>query len=90
MMNPTPDTPGKDWHSYIAVENVDEYAERVPSLGGRVLVAPMCQSLGACAPWLIPPEQSHSSYRRSTSDADGLEAERGNGVTFGWRSGCAG
>lgn len=42
MMNPTPDTPGKRsyWHSYIAVDNVDECAERVPSLGGRVLVAP--------------------------------------------------
>lgn len=42
MMNPTPDTPGKGsyWHSYIAVGNVDECAKRVPSLGGRVLVAP--------------------------------------------------
>lgn len=42
MMNPTPDTPGKGsyWHSYIAVDNVDECATRVPSLGGRVLVAP--------------------------------------------------
>lgn len=42
MMNPTPNTPGKGsyWHSYIAVENVDECAIRVPSLGGKVLVAP--------------------------------------------------
>lgn len=42
MMNPTPDTPGKGsyWHSYIAVDNVDECATRVPSLGGKVLVAP--------------------------------------------------
>jgi predicted enzyme related to lactoylglutathione lyase len=42
MMNPTPDTPGKGsyWHSYIAVDNVDECAARVPSLGGKVLVAP--------------------------------------------------
>ena len=42
MMNPTPDTPGKGsyWHSYIAVDNVDECAMRVPSLGGKVLVAP--------------------------------------------------
>ncbi len=42
MMNPTPDTPGKGscWHSYIAVENVDECAGRVRSLGGSLLVAP--------------------------------------------------
>jgi predicted enzyme related to lactoylglutathione lyase len=42
MMNPTAETPGKGsyWHSYIAVEEVDECAKRVPSLGGSVLVAP--------------------------------------------------
>lgn len=42
MMNPTPDTPGKGshWHSYIAVEDVDICAKRVPALGGSVLVAP--------------------------------------------------
>lgn len=42
MMNPTPDTPGKGscWHSYIAVESVDDCTERVPSLGGSVLVPP--------------------------------------------------
>ena len=42
MMNPTPDTPGKGpyWHSYIAVEDVDDCANRVPSLGGSVLLAP--------------------------------------------------
>jgi predicted enzyme related to lactoylglutathione lyase len=42
LMNPTPDTPCKApyWHSYIAVEDIDESAKRVPLLGGRVLVAP--------------------------------------------------
>ncbi len=42
MMNPTPDTPGKEsyWHSYIAVDNVDECAQRAPSLGGSVVVPP--------------------------------------------------
>jgi hypothetical protein len=42
MMNPTADTPveGPHWHSYVAVEDVDECAKRVPSLGGSVLVAP--------------------------------------------------
>jgi uncharacterized protein len=42
MMNPKPETPGKGsyWHSFIAVENVDECARRVHSLGGSVLVAP--------------------------------------------------
>ena len=41
MMNPTPDTPGKGshWHSYVAVEGVDECANRARSLGGSVLVA---------------------------------------------------
>lgn len=42
MMNPTPDTLGKGpyWHSYIAVENVDDCAKRASSLGGSVLVSP--------------------------------------------------
>lgn len=42
MMSPTPDTPGNGsyWHSYIAVEDVDECAKRAASLGGSVLVAP--------------------------------------------------
>ena len=42
MMNPTPDSPGSGayWHSYIAVDDVDECARRAQSLGGRILVAP--------------------------------------------------
>ena len=42
MMNPTPETPVNEsfWHSYIAVENVDECAKRTPSLGGSVVVPP--------------------------------------------------
>ena len=42
MMDPTPDTPGKGshWHSYIAVADIEECAERAPSLGGRVVVPP--------------------------------------------------
>jgi hypothetical protein len=42
MMNPTPDTPGKGsyWHSYIAVDDVNDCANRAPALGGRILVAP--------------------------------------------------
>lgn len=42
MMNPTPETPDKGsyWHSYIAVENVDDCAEQAPLLGGSVLVPP--------------------------------------------------
>lgn len=42
MMNPTPDTPGKGsyWHSYIAVEDVDNCAKQTTELGGTVLVAP--------------------------------------------------
>ena len=42
MMNPTPDTPekGSYWHSYIAVDDVEDCARRVPSLGGRVVVPP--------------------------------------------------
>jgi predicted enzyme related to lactoylglutathione lyase len=42
MMNPTPDTPAKGpyWHSYIAVDDVDECARRVAALGGTVPVAP--------------------------------------------------
>lgn len=42
MMNPTPETggPGAHWHSYLAVDDVDECARRAQSLGGRILVAP--------------------------------------------------
>ena len=42
MMNPTADTPGKGscWHSYIAVESVDDCAKRAPLLGGTVVVPP--------------------------------------------------
>lgn len=42
MMNPTPDTPGKGsyWHSYIAVEDVEECARQAPLLGGSVVVPP--------------------------------------------------
>jgi len=41
-MNPTPNTPGKEpyWHSYIAVEHVDDCAEKSVALGGKVLVPP--------------------------------------------------
>ena len=42
MMNPTRDTPGKGsyWHSYIAVENVDNCAKHAQEFGGKVLVPP--------------------------------------------------
>lgn len=42
MMNPTSEATGERsfWHSYISVQDVDECAKRVPSLGGRVLVPP--------------------------------------------------
>lgn len=42
MMNPTPDTPGKEsyWHAYIAVDDVDNCAKQAPLLGGKVLVPP--------------------------------------------------
>jgi predicted enzyme related to lactoylglutathione lyase len=42
MMNPTPDAQGEGphWHSYIAVENADECAQRALSLGGSVVLAP--------------------------------------------------
>ena len=42
MMNPTSSTPGKGsyWHSYIAVEDVDDCAKRARSLGGTVVVQP--------------------------------------------------
>lgn len=41
MMNPTPDTPDKGsyWHSYIAVEDIDNCAEQTVELGGKVLVS---------------------------------------------------
>jgi len=42
MMNPTPDTPDKGsyWHSYIAVEDIDNCAEQTVEPGGKVLVPP--------------------------------------------------
>lgn len=42
MMDPTPDTPDKGsfWHSYIAVDDVEDCARRAPSLGGTVVVPP--------------------------------------------------
>lgn len=42
MMNPTNDTPGEGsyWHSYIAVESVEECSRLAPSLGGKVVVPP--------------------------------------------------
>ena len=42
MMNPTSDTPfdGAYWHSYISVDDIDQCAERVPALGGKVVVPP--------------------------------------------------
>jgi len=42
MMNPTPDTPvqGSYWHSYIAVEDIDDCAKQTTLLGGKVLVPP--------------------------------------------------
>jgi len=42
MMKPTADTPGKGsyWHSYIAVDDVDECANRALLLGGSVVVPP--------------------------------------------------
>ena len=42
MMNPTTDTPGEGsyWHSYIAVEDVDNCANKTIELGGKVLVPP--------------------------------------------------
>jgi predicted enzyme related to lactoylglutathione lyase len=43
MMNPTPDTPpgkGSYWHSYIAVDDVDECAKKALTLGGKVIVPP--------------------------------------------------
>lgn len=42
MMNPIPGTPGRGsfWHSYMAVENVDECAKQASALGGSVLAPP--------------------------------------------------
>ena len=42
MMNPTPDTPEKNsyWHSYIAVDDVENCSKHASELGGRVLVPP--------------------------------------------------
>ena len=42
MMNPTPNSPGVGsyWHTYIAVEDVDECAAKTLILGGKVVVPP--------------------------------------------------
>lgn len=42
MMNPTPETldKGAYWHSYFAVDDIDECVRRAPALGGKVLVVP--------------------------------------------------
>ena len=42
MMNPTPDTPGEGsyWHSYIAVDDINNCADKTEALGGKVLVPP--------------------------------------------------
>ena len=42
MMNPTPNTPGEGsyWHSYIAVNDINECAKQSVALGGKVLVPP--------------------------------------------------
>ena len=45
MMNPTPESPLAEsgqsrWHTYVSVANVDECAERVPNLAGKLLVPP--------------------------------------------------
>ncbi len=43
MMNPTVDYTrklGARWYAYIAVDDVDECARRVPQLGGEVIVPP--------------------------------------------------
>ena len=42
MMDPTPDTPGEGsfWHSYIAVDDIEECVKQTVILGGKVLVPP--------------------------------------------------
>ena len=42
MMNPSMDTPGKGsyWHSYIAVDDINDCAKQTEALGGEVLVPP--------------------------------------------------
>lgn len=42
MMNPTSDTPGKGsyWHSYIAVDDIDDCVRQTTELGGKVIVPP--------------------------------------------------
>ncbi|MGB5964522.1 MAG: VOC family protein [Sulfurimonadaceae bacterium] len=42
MMNPTPDTQGEGsyWHSYIAVDDIEDCAKQASVLGGKVLVPP--------------------------------------------------
>ena len=70
MMNPTPDTPGEGsyWHSYIAVDDIDDCAKQAISLGGSVLVQPhdvpdvgrvciVADSTGAIAHLMQPAEQ---------------------------------
>lgn len=43
MMNPTSESPAKhssQWQTYIAVEDVDDCAQRTIALGGKVLIPP--------------------------------------------------
>ena len=42
MMNSTMDTPGEGsyWHSYIAVDDINDCAKQTEMLGGKVLVPP--------------------------------------------------
>ncbi len=42
MMNPTVDTPikGSFWHTYIAVDDVDDCAKQALVLGGKLVVPP--------------------------------------------------
>ena len=42
MMNPTKVTPGEGsyWHSYIAVDDIDDCVNQTEGLGGKVLVPP--------------------------------------------------
>ena len=41
-MDPTHDSPGEGsyWHSYIAVDAIDECAKQAVVLGGQVLISP--------------------------------------------------
>jgi len=40
MMSPTPETPGDGsyWHSYIAVDDIDECVKQTVILGGKIIV----------------------------------------------------